>query len=179
MKINELRSAEAGDQFWKQLCQDWLADQSQPPELLPVLTETVWDALYGPTQTFFSLFDDVIPILDHLKQTEAKLAVISNWDYSLHRILKMLGIYDRFEYVIASLEEGFEKPDPRIFHLALSRFNVKPDDAIHVGDDANDDHTGAQGVGMRSLLIDRSRTDARMPYISSLTQITESEAWTI
>ena len=178
MEINLLRSMEAGDEFWRQLCREWLTDQAQPPELIDALGETVWDTLYGPTQTFFSLYEDVLPILDHLKQTEVRLAIISNWDYSLPRILKMLGVYDRFEYVIASLEEGFEKPDPRIFHLALDRFNVHPSEAIHVGDDPTDDHSGAQGVGMRSLLIDRARKDAKMPYIASLAQITETAAWT-
>ncbi len=175
--VNLQRSMEAGDEFWRELCADWLKDQGQSATLIDQLSETVWDTLYGPGQTFFSLYDDVLPALDRLEQTGVGLAVISNWDYSLHRILKMLGIHDRFEYVIASLEEGFEKPDACIFHLALKRFGVEPREAIHVGDDATDDHAGAQGVGMRSLLVDRSRTDPQMPFISSLADIRESAAW--
>ena len=178
MAVNQQRSFEAGDLFWRHLCADWLIELGLPSSRLDDLTATVWDLLYGPTQTYFSLFEDVLPALDKLKETGVHLVVISNWDYSLHRILKMIGIYDRFDLVIASLEEGFEKPDPRIFHLALDRFAVEAKDALHIGDDATDDHSGAKGVGMRSLLIDRSRGEVEAPFISSLMEIVESTAWT-
>ena len=177
-EVNMLRSEVEGDLFWHRLCADWLVDRNVPSEKLETLVAEVWRLLYGADQSFFSLYTDVVPALDRLKQTGIPLAVISNWDYSLHRILRMLGIYDWFDYVIASLEEGFEKPDPRIFQLALDRFGIEACDALHVGDDARDDHGGAQSIGMRSLLIDRSRHNPEAPYIASLMDIRESAAWT-
>ncbi len=178
MAVNMERSAEAGDRFWRQLCSNWLADVGLSESCLPELQAAVWENLYGPRQTFFSLFEDVLPALDRLKDAGVHLAVISNWDYSLHRILKMLDIGHRFDLVIASLEEGFEKPDPRIFEIALNRFGLAAHEALHVGDDPGDDHAGAKGVGMRSLLIDRERKDPDPPFIANLVEITETPAWT-
>lgn len=178
MEVNLLRSEEAGDLFWRRLCDDWLAAMGQRESLREPLRRAVWDLLYGPNQDFFALYEDTLPAIDRLCAEGIPIVVISNWDYSLHRILKMLGIHARFDLVIASLEEGFEKPDPRIFRLALERFGAKPSEALHVGDDVGDDHDGARGAGMRSLLVDRSRKVCEPPFISSLTAITEAAAWT-
>lgn len=177
-QVNLLRSEEEGDKFWRQLCIDWIDEVGLPASTLEPFGRTLWDALYGPQQAFFSLYEDSMQTIEQLRAAGVHMAVISNWDYSLHRILKMLGVHGLFDMVIASLEEGFEKPDPRIFHLALDRFGVAPEEALHVGDDATDDHDGARAVGMRALLVDRSRTAVEPPFIPSLLHILESPAWT-
>lgn len=178
MKVNLLRSEEAGDEFWRKLCVDWVAGVGLSSSVVNPFVDAVWAALYGQDQMFFSLYPDSLPAVRGLRAAGVTVAVISNWDYSLHRILKMLGIHAEFDLVIASLEEGFEKPDPRIFHLALDHFQVPPHEAMHVGDDVGDDHRGAQAVGMRSLILDRARKDASEPYIADLRQIWETRAWT-
>jgi putative hydrolase of the HAD superfamily len=47
------------------------------------------------------------------------------------------------------------KPDPRIYLLACEQLGVPPEDAIFVGDGANDELAGAERVGMRAVLIHR------------------------
>ena len=81
-----------------------------------------------------------------------RMAIVSNWDNSLHRTLRMFGLTEYFEHVVASLEEGVEKPEARIFQIALERAGVEPGDALHVGDNPIDDWQGAKNVGMRALL---------------------------
>ena len=50
---------------------------------------------------------------------------------------------------------GVEKPDPRIFHLALKELGVKPGEAVHVGDFYQVDVLGARKAGLREgILID-------------------------
>jgi FMN phosphatase YigB (HAD superfamily) len=49
---------------------------------------------------------------------------------------------------------GVEKPDPRIFRIALERAQVEPDDAVYVGDLYSVDVIGARAVGMDAVLLD-------------------------
>jgi len=108
-----------------------------------------------------------------------RLAVVSNWDISLHRILENLNLASSFEFVIASLEEGPEKPDPALFHLALERLNLPPADVVHIGDDPVDDFAGAQAVQMRTLLLRRSEElSHEAGVIHTLDQLPEAFAWT-
>jgi len=46
-----------------------------------------------------------------------------------------------------------EKPDPRIYHLALERLKVKPQDCLYVGDGSSHELTGARKVGMHPVQI--------------------------
>jgi len=176
--VNETRNEAFGDEFWAKLLSDWLEQIGQPQTLLPEVRLAVRDVLYGADQRYFALYLDVLPALDDLDMEGVALAAVSNWDYSLHRVLKMLGLYERFHLVVASLEEGFEKPDPRIFELAMGQFDARPEETMHVGDDPTDDLGGAEALGMRALLLDRSLSQPDEKRISSLTQITESAQWT-
>jgi len=171
--INQTRDPGQGDAFWKELTGDWLARQNAPEtaldEVIAISGRRIYDC--------FELYADVEPALDMLKAQDIPVAVISNWDYSLHRILRKLGVYDRFDAVIASLEEGPEKPDPRLFQLVLDRFGVAADEAVHIGDNPLDDLEGARDVGMKALLLDRSRTEPSFPIISDFSQLEAALAW--
>ena len=82
------------------------------------------------------------------------------------------------EFVIDSHFVGIEKPDPRIFALALERLGVAPERALYVGDIRSVDAAGARAAGMQFVLIDpfgdyapegmpRIRTIAALPeYVS-------------
>ncbi len=66
-----------------------------------------------------------------------------------------LAIGDLFELILVSEEEGIWKPDPLIFHRALERFGIEPDDALYVGDSAEHDVAGARAAGITSVWINR------------------------
>lgn len=170
-EINETRDPEQGDAFWRRLTVDWLEAIGQPGAKAEEVIAAAPEILYGESSDMFELFDDVLPTLDAIEQLNIPMAVISNWDYSLHRVLKNLRIHDRFVHVIASLEEGVEKPDPLLFRLTLDKFAVAPGDAVHVGDDPLDDFRGAQEFGMRAYLIDRNHEESRGAILSKLTDL--------
>lgn len=75
------------------------------------------------------------------------LACVANWDVSLHERLAETGIQRRFAVVVSSAEAGFEKPDPRIFRVALDRLGVAAGRALHIGDE-DADRDGAAAAGM-------------------------------
>ncbi|XP_027361631.1 haloacid dehalogenase-like hydrolase domain-containing protein 3 isoform X2 [Abrus precatorius] len=83
-----------------------------------------------------------------LKDAGVKMAVVSNFDSRLRKLLKDLNVLNLFDAVIVSSEVGYEKPDPRIFQAALDQVNVEACKALHIGDDQKADKLGANAVGI-------------------------------
>lgn len=113
----------------------------------------------------FEPFGEVEATLDALAARGVGLAVVSNWDVSLHDVLDGLGWHDRFATVVTSAEIGVAKPDPRPFAAALTALGVAPQDAVHVGDDLEADVGGARAAGLRGVLLDRDGTHAGAPGV--------------
>ena len=92
--------------------------------------------------------------LDELRRRGYRLGVISNADGRVEALLEELGLRPHFEFVIDSGSVGVEKPDPRIFRMALERMGIEPHDAVYVGDVYEIDVAGARAAGMRAILLD-------------------------
>jgi len=86
--------------------------------------------------------------------TKYKLAVVSNATSNLcRRILKENGLDKFFQVIVISRDLGIRKPDPRIFRYTLEKLQVKPDEAVHMGDSVEEDIIGAKRTGMRAIWI--------------------------
>ena len=109
-----------------------------------------------------TLYDDVIPTLQHFRDEGFKLAIVSNWDTPLDPLTERLGIAEYFDAIVASHDARVrsEKPDPHIFNYALAAVNVSAEEVVHVGDTYQADIVGAEGVGIRPILLDRDGTQA-------------------
>jgi len=103
----------------------------------------------------YELFDDVEPALDELEAAGLVLAIVSNFEAWLEDLLGRLGVRDRFGVRVISGREGVEKPDLRIFELALERLSIEATDAMYVGDNPEFDVVPAATLGMTPVLIDR------------------------
>ena len=103
----------------------------------------------------YRVFPDVEPALAALAARGVRLAVVSNWDERLPRVLAALGLARRFETILTSAEVGVEKPHPAIFGAALARLGLPAAAVLHVGDSALDDLEGAWGAGMPALRLAR------------------------
>lgn len=113
----------------------------------------------------YRLHPDVLPTLDRLEATGLHLAVISNFEEWLEQLLETLDVTRFFPVRVISGVEGIEKPDPRIFHLALERVGVAADESVYVGDNPFFDVESAHQVGMLPVLIDRQ---GRYPDVSCI-----------
>ena len=60
-----------------------------------------------------------------------------------------------FDVRVISGVEGIEKPDPRIYRIALERAGVAPEEAAFVGDSPEFDVDPPAALGMFPVLIDR------------------------
>ena len=105
----------------------------------------------------WEVYPDVRETLGRLQNDLGlSLAVVSNWDDRLGRLLTHLDLIGYFDAVVFSAAIGVEKPDPRIFRYALELLDVAPEEALHVGDDQRQDVEGALAAGMHALLLVRS-----------------------
>lgn len=95
-------------------------------------------------------------VLEELYRTGIRLGIVSNFDRRLYQVLEELGIRGYFEQVVISSEVGADKPSPKIFREALSRFQVPADEMLHVGDDEATDGAGARAVGIPAVIVDGS-----------------------
>jgi putative hydrolase of the HAD superfamily len=103
----------------------------------------------------YRLFDDVLPTLERLEAARLRLGVVSNFEEWLERLLEALHVTRYFDVRVISGVEGVEKPDPKIFRLALERIGVEPEEAVYVGDSVHFDVEPATAVGMLGVLLDR------------------------
>ena len=117
--------------------------------------------------------DFVVPALKKLRSDGYKLVVVSNANGTLHRLFERLDLLPMFDVVLDSEVEGLEKPDRRLFELALSRSGSAAATTVHVGDFYNIDVTGARGAGLHAILVDEAdlHSDADCPRIRSIAEL--------
>jgi putative hydrolase of the HAD superfamily len=114
-----------------------------------------WRRAYrGPGGLWNTADPDAGAALDAVRAGGLRSAVISNSDGTIRALVTRLGLGDRLDFVVDSGEEGVEKPDPRIFEIALARAGVKREEAAYIGDLYSIDVVGARGVGIRPILLD-------------------------
>jgi putative hydrolase of the HAD superfamily len=96
----------------------------------------------------FEVLPGVRESLPRLRRFGLELAVVANFDLTLHDRLAELGLAAYFSTVVTPADAGAAKPHRRIFEVALERLGVAPARALHVGDGASDEE-GARRAGMQ------------------------------
>ena len=76
------------------------------------------------------------------------------------RKVKTMGMESYFNAIVTSEEAGAEKPEPRVFELALDRLGAHAGDTVFVGDNPAGDIRGAigAGIGMTILTVEYARS---------------------
>ncbi len=127
----------------------------------------------------FNLWEDVPDgVRESLRRFRAaglRMAVVSNANGTVRALFERLGLDGSFDAILDSAVEGVEKPDPRLFLLALERLRAAPDTALHVGDIYHVDVVGARAAGLRAVLLDEAgaHPDADCPCVRSLLELAD------
>lgn len=113
--------------------------------------------------------EGAVALLEALRRTDSSqppppaLGVISNFDPRLKWLLENVEL-PPLDFVLASYEVGAVKPNAQIFDLALkmaqgfrtkawTSAELRPDEALHVGNTPLLDYVGAREAGWSSVLI--------------------------
>ncbi len=166
------RTDEAGEKaFWRKLTGDvfspW-ADDATMDALFPAL----WDAFADHRR--WRPRTDVPALLAPLRDRGLKLAMLSNWDARLHRVIDGLGWGRWLDHVFISSELGAEKPAPEVFAHAAAALGFAPQEILHVGDSWEHDVAGALGAGWHSAWLDRRHpapADPRVLHLRTLEEL--------
>ena len=120
-------------------------------------------------------FPDTWPMLEAIHERgDVRIGIVSNWSRNLRRVLAAHDLIEPFAVIVGSCDEGVEKPNPAIFHLALAALDANAGETIYVGDSLEADVAGAEATGMTPLLIDRRGRHADHPCrIASLLEVVE------
>jgi HAD superfamily hydrolase (TIGR01549 family) len=102
----------------------------------------------------FELYDDALPTLELLRRSGLKLGLLSNTARHLPSFASHHGL--EADALLTSHAHGKEKPHASIFERILGLLDVGAGEAAMIGDTLEDDIRGAEAVGMRAVLIDRS-----------------------
>jgi FMN hydrolase / 5-amino-6-(5-phospho-D-ribitylamino)uracil phosphatase len=116
----------------------------------PALAEPAFDVFFAARMEV-TLFDDALPSLKWLAQ-RYPIVGLSNGTANVHTI----GIGEFFVASINAQDVGVGKPDARIFEAAATRLGLRPQQILHVGDDAHMDVMGALNVGMQTAWVNRA-----------------------
>jgi putative hydrolase of the HAD superfamily len=153
-------SVDHSRRFWTALYQRVLATRfGSYPEHLPQEIYNCFSDLRN-----YQLYPDVLPALTALREAGIQLAIISNWEAWAEEMVEVLALRPFFDVTLISGIAGIEKPDPRLFQMAIEGTGVTAARALHVGDNPAHDCEAAHAVGISPILLDRYDRHAASPW---------------
>jgi putative hydrolase of the HAD superfamily len=103
---------------------------------------------------------DAQPLFAALHERGIAVGVLSNtlWPRTEHeRVFRRDGVLALIDAAVYTSEIEWTKPHPEAFRAILAALGgIAPEHAVFVGDRPWDDISGAQGVGMRAVLVPHS-----------------------
>lgn len=103
---------------------------------------------------YIRLYDGVEELIARLRQEGKMIYLLSNAQRLFTEPeLRQLQIYDSFDGVVLSSDEGCKKPSKNFFQKLLNRYPIDPEASIMIGNDAVADILGAKQMGMDTLYI--------------------------
>lgn len=123
-----------------------------PAEYALQIEKKYWDAFLNTMK----LRPFVNEFLDTALQKGCRIAVITDLTAGIQfEKIKKFGIQNKIHFIITSEEAGAEKPDPRIYQLALEKLKAEKSLSIMIGDSMEKDVLGARQFGMSACLFGR------------------------
>jgi putative hydrolase of the HAD superfamily len=160
--LHELPPVDDDRGWWRALVAKTFALAKGRP-LDDLVLEPLFDELYQhyAQPRAWMVYDEVPSLLRQLHEAGHRLYVLSNFDKRLRAILNGHDLSRWFQGMIISSEVGASKPHRRIFEAAMNMAGARPEQCLHIGDDASADVAGAEALGIRALHVRRPETTLR------------------
>ena len=114
------------------------------------LSDALYEQDFDPSS--HELYPDVIDALTRVREAGMKTGLVSNIHFDLRPELQSQGVFDLLDAVVLSFEHGVQKPDRRIFQIALDALHVLSSETIMVGD--SNVHDGAAAdLGIKTVIL--------------------------
>ncbi len=144
--------------WWKEVVRRSLpADAFAKPAAFETFFEEVY--LHFAKPDAWGVYPEVMEVLEALRDHDVSLAVLSNWDARLHKVLDGLGLGEWLPTRFISAELGWEKPDPSLYRHVSDVMRIPPGALLSVGDDPRNDVEGPRKAGWQAVQIERPKRD--------------------
>jgi putative hydrolase of the HAD superfamily len=155
-------------EVWRKFLHNKASDYtlSLPSEKLEQLPLFLTELHRGIARKRLRLYPQVQETLDQLR-SHYHMAVVSDAQsaYAIPE-LHAVGLLNYFNPIIVSGDYGYRKPDSRLFQKALDVLQVRPEQALFLGNDLYHDIFGAQQVGMKAIFISYNQSTPSYQTIS-------------
>ncbi|MDO8733107.1 MAG: HAD family hydrolase [Actinomycetota bacterium] len=125
----------------------------------PRIDDQLGSALYEVILDTWHAYTDAAPTLAALKELGVRIGMLSNAALALHTVLDREGLSSYADAVVLSCEIGVVKPELASFAAVLDALGSTAAESLMVGDSGHDD-VGGTGLGMRTLVLPRTRGTA-------------------
>jgi putative hydrolase of the HAD superfamily len=116
--------------------------------------------LYRAHKPNINLYKDALPTIERLKNLGISLALVTDGMASVQRNkLVSLGLSNYFDILFCTDELGREywKPSTISFEVVLNLLDIKPDEAVYIGDNVSKDFLGPNSLGMHTIQVIRQK----------------------
>lgn len=157
---------------WRDYFRILLTRIGAAPDWTEEVIDTLWEA-----HLRFGLWtvaiDGAVDAVRALRGAGYRIGVVSNAEGRVEQDLGSAGFAGLLDAVVDSAVVGVEKPDARIFAIALERLSADPASTVFVGDVPAVDVAGARAAGIAPILLDRHDlyADVEVPRIRSLAEL--------
>ena len=87
------------------------------------------------------------------KEAGAKTYILSNFQKTCFRVMQEHNVFlDDFDGRVISFECGLRKPDPKIYELIISRYQLDPAHSVFI-DDMEVNIAAAEAAGLKTILL--------------------------
>jgi putative hydrolase of the HAD superfamily len=155
-------------EVWREFLHNMASDytRSLPPEKREQLPLFLAELHRGIARKRLRLYPQVQETLDQLC-SHYSMAVVSDAQsaYAVPE-LRAVGLLKYFDSIIVSGDYGYRKPDARLFQKALDALQVRPEQALFLGNDLYHDIFGAQQLGMKAIFVSSNQGNTSNQTIS-------------
>ena len=96
---------------------------------------------------------EALAVLDRLRLAGLRVALVSDCSLETPAILTTTALGARFDALAFSCTLGVRKPDPAIYHHALTQLGLAPEECIFVGDGDSRELSGAEALGLYAIRL--------------------------
>lgn len=97
---------------------------------------------------FLYMNEDVMPMLEMLKNQGIKLGLITNCFSEEVVPIQESCLFDLFDATCLSFLEGYQKPDDDVYRVCFERLQVSPSECLYIGD-GKEELEKAEELGMK------------------------------
>jgi putative hydrolase of the HAD superfamily len=148
------------------------AEVAEPDRVAPECARTYRLAY----ETSWRTVPGAAPLLASLSARGIRTAVVTNNLASEQRSkLQRCGLSGYVDELVTSEEVGVQKPDERIFRVALERVGATAEEAVMIGDAWSTDIAGARAAGVRPIWLNRSGGRSPDPEVEEIASLEPAE----